>query len=191
MKNETKKPTVFLQTRPTTCGVACLMMVLNGYFQSLLTPAEEGRLRKKLKLNRFDLIPAVSLALYLKEQGLIVRIRHDYPEKFWDKLKSFPEDLVEQLHKKHLIAKQKGIVIETGPIEATEVARQLEEGSYLIWGTETGEGVKHAILLFGISDGNVSAIDPLIGEVVYPIDILLARAKMDVGSWYIATSPNN
>lgn len=188
MKNS-KNITPFLQTRPTTCGVACIMMVLNHYQNAPLTSKEEGRLRKKLKLNRFDIVPVISLASYLKDKGLLVQVRHDDPQKFWKKMDSeFPEDFSAQMRKRHSTASNQGIKIERGAIETTEILNALNARKLILLGTETTEGIKHAILLHNADGNTVSYVDPLYGELRASIDEIMLRARMDVGTWFISIS---
>ncbi len=185
MKNN--EPEVYLQTRATTCGISCMMMAIDHFLGMSLTSRTEGNLRKKLKLNRFDLVPAINIAMYLQEQGLDVTVRHDFPYKFWNTLASAPEDLAEQMRKKHLVAKERGVEIKTGEITSSEIVNALDKG-LVILGIEIAGGIKHAILLYRINDSIVSYIDPLVGKRAASLDLVLAKARMDVGTWYISIS---
>ena len=188
MKKTDKILIPFLQTRPTTCGVSCVMMARNYFLDTPLSTVEEGRLRKKLKLGGFDIIPAISLALFMKEEGLVVKVRHDEPRKFWKFIgENFSEEFVIRMQDRHAMAARHGVKAETGAISPEEILGELKFEKLVILGTETAEGIKHAILLYGIEpDGKVQFVDPLVGAQVQHIDSLLERARMDVGTWYIS-----
>lgn len=181
-KNE---PRVYLQTRATTCGVSCVMMILNLLRNLPLATSIEGKLRKKLKINRYDIIPAICLVMHLRANGLHCVIRHDFPHKFWEKMRQAPEDVAEQIAKKHAVAKKKGVEIQTGPISSEEIIDEIRKG-LVILGIEIGGDIKHAILLYHSEQDNVYFIDPLRGKSVEKIDSLLQRATMDTGRWFIS-----
>ncbi len=91
-KNSFTEPPVFLQTRATTCGVSCLMMVLGALKGHELNSQIEGKIRKQLKMKGYDLVPAISLAEYLKKQGLEVEAYHQNSGLFWQHIRdSFPD----------------------------------------------------------------------------------------------------
>jgi hypothetical protein len=90
------------------------------------------------------------------------------------------------MKKKHVVAQEKNITVETGEISSKEIGDRLLEGEFIILGIETVGGIKHAILLYAYENGFVSVIDPLVGQLKETLDDILKCARMDVGTWYIS-----
>jgi hypothetical protein len=179
------EPKVFLQTRPTTCAVACMMMSLNAFRGSPLSVDEETRHYEELRIPGSSIVPAASIAARIRHAGLEARIRHETPERFWRRMAQASPDLVRRQHDAYLAAEEAGVVFEQHTITTAALAEEIAANRLVMFGINMG-AVKHAVLLYrGDADG-FWLVDPLIGRSQVNADVLLDRGTFDVGRWYIA-----
>ena len=181
-----KEPAVFLQTRSTTCGVACMMMAMNYFLGTPLNAVLEGKLRKKLKMKRYDLIPAFNLATYIKQRGLEVAVFHQDPQKFLDFLRMHNEDIFHQQEAAYTRALSHGIKPHHDKITVNDLINALNTGRLLIYGIFLDENIKHALLIYKYEQGIFHVIDPLVGKRTFTADELMDAGNLDTGRWYIS-----
>jgi hypothetical protein len=184
--NSPSSPAVFLQTRPTTCGVACTMMAMNFFLGTPLTASFEGKIRKRFKLKRFDIIPPISLARFMKTEGLSVVIVHQDAQKFWRTIGSISDDLLVEQEEAYQRARANGIKPEYRDVKAEDIKNLVRDGWLIMKGIELSSGIKHAVLIYGSSGEDFYLIDPLVGKTLKNERELMALGDMDTGRWYIA-----
>lgn len=175
-----------MQTRPTTCGIACMMMILDAFKGIDLTSATEGRFRKRLKLRGWDLVPAINIARELKDTGLSVRVRHEDPFRFWNFLHESDPELFQAQQEAHGRSARAGIRVEQGAITAQDIYREIDNGSLVIFGLDLGDNIKHAILLCSREGEILRAVDPLSGSMEKDAESLLRSAPKEGGAWFIS-----
>jgi hypothetical protein len=181
-----KEPAVFLQTRSTTCGVACMMMAMNYFLGTPLNAVLEGKLRRKLKMKKYDLIPAVNLATYMKQRGLEVAVFHQDSHKFWDFLRMHNEDIFHQQEAAYTRALSHGIKPNLNKITVDDLINALNAGGLIIYGIFLDENIKHALLIYKYKQGIFHVIDPLVGKRTFTPDELMHAGNLDTGRWYIS-----
>ena len=163
-----------------------MMMIMNYFLGTPLSTAWEGKLRKKLKLHRYDLIPAINLAYYMAQQGLEVNVRHQDSHKFWSRIRLFNEDIYLQLQAAHSRERKYNTKFGFGPISKKDIIDELRNGRLLIYGTFLSENIKHALLVYKHEGDLFYLIDPLIGRKTCTEDELIKVGDLDTGRWYIA-----
>lgn len=185
---QTIEPSIFLQTRYTTCGVACLMMALNALGKDMpLTKGSEGELFRSMRVKGYDLVPAISLATYARRQGLTVAATiEDGPRDFWTFWRNTDPHMYEAQENAYARARAAGVTIDHNPVDAEVLKRSLSEGNLLIVGIDMGDGIKHALLVYGWEDGKFILVDPLSGRRQVPEERLVADMQMEFGKWFIA-----
>lgn len=184
-----RKFDIFLQTRPTTCGVACMMMVMHHFLHGpSLNSSVEGRLRRKLRLRRIDIVPVTGLASYMKEKGLDVLVNHEDPERFWSFLRETNQDHYEQQVKAYDKAKKKGVIFTFSPITSGLIKAELNKRRLIIFGVTLEGNIKHAIVIHSYKDGKFETVDPLLGTRVFTEKALIATGKMDTGGWFVSVA---
>src|SRR5947209_6593124 len=185
-REEEREPSVFLQSTSITCGVACTMMIVNYYMSTPLNTQWEGELVRKLKLERYDIVPAISLAAYMSQQGLVVRVKHQDDHKFWEFLRLRNEDMFLQQKAAFARARQHDIEFDFNPISINDILSEVAKGRLLIYGITLMGGIKHALLVYKYNDGLFYVIDPLAGTVTYTEHELMQAGDLDTGRWYIS-----
>jgi hypothetical protein len=191
IKNKSE-PEIFLQTRPTTCGVACMMMILHHFRGDKLTQSVEGKFRSDLKLKGYDIIPAISIASYLKKEGFSVFVYHQDSHLFWDHLLKMDPVMYDLQEKRYGYAYAAEIKVDTHTEVNTELLRShLDKGALVICGIDLPGEIKHAVLLYGAGGDMISYIDPLSGKQIIPTSELLQMMKTTSGTWCIAVYPSD
>lgn len=181
-----KDPEVFLQTRTTTCGVACIMMVMNHFLGSPMTRAIEGKLRKKLKLRRYDIVPAISLAAHLRVLGLSVGVVHQEPQKFWNFIAHMDDSMLEEQSAAYRRATAVGVRPVHLPVTLANIRTELSRDKLIIYGLALANGVKHAVLVYRSVDAGFLVIDPLAGRQRLGAEELMLAGDLETGRWYIS-----
>jgi hypothetical protein len=185
-QEQEKEPSVFLQTRGTTCGVACMMMAMNYFLGTPLNSVLEGKLRRKLKMKKYDLIPALNLATYAKQHGLDVAVFHQDSDKFWDFLRMHHEDIFHQQEAAYARALSHGIKPNHDKITVDAMINALNAGKLLIYGIFLDDNIKHALLIYMHKQGIFYVVDPLFGKRTFTTDELMYAGNLDTGRWYIS-----
>lgn len=186
MKNH--DPQTFLQTRSTSCGVACLMMALHTLGSPVtLTKGTEGKLFRLLRLREYDLVPAICLADYAAKQGYRVNaVLEDGPVNFWDYWRITDPVVYEAQERAYAHARAAGVNIKRHTkVNGSALRQSLASGSVAIVGVTLLEGVKHALLVYGSEEGSFEVVDPLNGRHKIPEEVLLQKMSMEFGRWYI------
>jgi len=181
-----KQPAVFLQTRNTTCGVACMMMAMNYFLDTPLNPVWEGKLRRQLKMKKYDLVPAINLAAYMKQQGLEVAVFHQGAQKFWESIRLSNEDIFCEQQTAYARALRRGIKPNDGAVTVDAMLEALNADKLLIYGIALNESIKHAVLIYKHEQGFFYVNDPLAGQRIYSPSDLWRAGDLDTGRWYIS-----
>ncbi len=184
---QTYTPPIFLQTRYTTCGVACLMMALSALGSDIkLTKGKEGDIFRELRARGYDLVPVISLAMYASKKGFRVNaVIEDGKLDFWSYWRNADPHMYEAQELAYARARAAGTTIEHKSVSIEAMKESLSEGKLIIAGINLGSGVKHALLLFGWEEGFFSLIDPLSGIRKVPENELYEEMQMEFGRWFV------
>lgn len=187
MQMQTYTPQIFLQTRYTTCGVACLMMALSALGSDIkLTKGTEGEIFRSLRARGYDLVPVISLAAYASKRGYsVTAVIEDGKLDFWNYWRNTDPYMYEAQESAYAWARAAGTSIERRPVNIESMKESLAKGNLIIAGINLGSGVKHALLLFGWEDGFFSLIDPLSGMRKVSETELYEEMEMEFGRWFI------
>lgn len=162
------------------------MMILHHFRGDELKSSIEGKFRKKLKLKGYDLMPAISIASYLKKEGFSVFVHHQNPSLFWDGLRKIDPILFDLQIERYRYASMAGVNVDNRTeINAEILQSYIDMGALIICGIEF-VGVKHAVLLCEINDRKALYLDPISGRQLVFIDTLLESMKTSFGTWCIA-----
>lgn len=186
--NRMKEPAVFLQTRSTTCGIACLMMALEAQGADIrLSKGTEGQLYRELKSKFHEIVPVMMLAWHAKvktKHEVEVVIEHGKVD-FWKFLKANDEEMFQIQERSYALARQGGVGVQYEQVTLERVNGMLKDNKILIVGTDLGDGIKHALLVYDFDGKNYKIIDPLSGKRSIRAEHFLSTLKMDFGSWII------
>jgi len=180
-----QRPAAFLQSRPTTCGVACCMMVMHDLLGTDLSRTLEGSIRHRLKTRYYDIVPVISIARYLFKAGLSVRVIHERPDLFWERMRAHPVMLQEQeiAYKR---AARDGLRVHHSAVTIEALKSELSVDALVILGISLGPDVKHAILLFNCVNDTFGCVDPLRGYRYLHASENARAMQLDTGAWYLA-----
>ncbi len=180
-------PSIFLQTRYTTCGVACMMMALSALGSEIkLTEGSEGDIFRKLRVDGYDLVPIVSLGAYASKKGYTVTVViEDGPLDFWEFWRNTDSCMYEAQELAYAQARAAGTSIERLFITIESMKESLSAGRLIIAGINLGDGVKHALLVFGWENGFFSLIDPLSGMKKFPEQEFHEKMQTEFGRWLL------
>lgn len=181
------EPSVFLQTRSTTCGVACLMMTLEALGLPIkLTQGTEGEIFRELRIRGHDLVPAISLVTYARKQGRLANaVMENGTVNFWDWLRNTNLQMYEAQEEAYAKARATGANISREAVSIDSLRESLGQGNLIIVGVELGGGIKHALLVYEWKDRSFLLVDPLSGKRSVPEDQLLREMEMQFGRWFI------
>src|SRR3989344_5542267 len=159
-------PSVYLQTTPITCGVACVMMV-RAAFQGVPPTRElETGICEEFYSRHFSVVPVISLAGYLAREGLDVEAHHQDKQKFWDPLKLDPMGLRVQTHRYEQAVLCGVKLYESLALDEPFLRQELSRRRLVICGTMyRSSGVRHAVLLHSAVGTRMHIIDPLEGRL--------------------------
>lgn len=180
------EPEVFLQTRPTTCGIACMMMILHFFRGIKLTTSIEGKFHHRMKLKGYDIIPAISIASYLKKQGLRILVYHQKSYLFWEKLLSIDPVMHDLQGERYKYARATGIEVDKHTeINDNLFKSHLDKGALIICGIDLPGEIKHAVLLYNMKNDTVFYIDPIFGKQITSTEKLVGMMQTSSGTWCI------
>lgn len=182
-------PEIFIQTRPTTCGIATLMMALKMLGERItLTKGTEGDLYRYLKPKTHSVVPVVKLAWYARAKAgkNVAMYIEKGPVDFWEYLRTHDEDMFEAQEQSYKIAHQSGVDIRYGAVSEQLISDLVKDGNVIIVGTDLGGGIKHALLVYEATPTSFLYVDPLSGKREAKKDEFMKLLKMDFGSWAIA-----
>lgn len=190
-REEARTPDVFLQTRPTTCGVACVMMALHAKGVGVsLTRGTEGKIFRSLKMRgpgveERNVVPGIALATFARRKGCTVRaVVENGRTNMWDLWRTTDPALYAVQQKAYEEARHAGVDISYGTVTASAIRSSLRAGNLIIVGVDLGD-VKHAVLVYGIDGNNFLLVDPLYGKTRMSSGTLLRQMKMPTGKWFI------
>jgi hypothetical protein len=184
---QTYTPPIFLQTRYTTCGVACLMMALSALGSDIkLTKGTEGDIFRELRARGYDLVPVVSLAAYASKRGYTVTaLIEDSKLDFWSYWRNTDPHMYEAQELAYARARTAGTSIVRRSVSIESMKESLSKGHLIIAGINLGDGVKHALLVYGWDKGFFNLIDPLSGMRKVPENELYEEMQMEFGRWFL------
>lgn len=159
-----------------TCGIACLMMILDAFGIDYPTVAKEWRYYARY---RSRIMPGTSLgaiACALTRAGLTATLFHASPELMDNRNAYNPPELHEQLLQEHRTFIEwagDGVTVQSGsPVTADTLQHELNRERLVIAevyipGDADGlhDHVLHGILLYGMEDGVFLGCDPLAGRI--------------------------
>lgn len=166
-------------------------MILNTLLDEGLSTKIEGEHRKNLKLKRYDLIPAVSLAAHMARKGLDVIVRHENAFRFWDLMQDMGEDMFAQQQMAYDRARRARVNFSAVRISEDILRSDLAAGRLIVYGVKLTGGIKHAILIYDSNAEQFFAIDPLTGPVIFSAKRLLDAGDLDTGRWNISVAMRN
>lgn len=181
------QPITYLQTTPTTCGVACTMMVRAMLQGVVPIRSEELLLWRKYKQARSDIVPVISLAKHLADCGLDVRAYHYNAELFWSAIRDDSAAKFEQ-EERYADAGKSGVhFCSDTAITPAFIQQEIDRKRLVMCGIELDPSmIKHAVLLYGYSPSSFDIIDPLYGISTIPVDRQMTRMKTAFGEWCIS-----
>lgn len=150
----------------------------------------EGRIRKRLKLRGYDLVPAISFAEHLSRRGLEVRVIHNEGHRFWKWLGDTHPDLMPEMERRYEKARTARVVIDKKTDITEQILQRVLDGHTLVMcGIDLLNGIKHAILVYGYGDDKqFRCVDPLVGKITMPADELMKFMHTPTGAWCIIAS---
>ena len=179
----------YFQTTGITCGVVCAMMV-RGALQGIeLTRDLEMSICKELYSKRFGIVPVISLAGYLAREQLTVEAYHQDKHLFWDLLATDPIGRSVQEYR-YQQAMLHGVTLFEPPlIDEAFLSREIARERLVICGTMY-HGIRHAVLLYDLINGNTHLIDPIEGVHSLKCDEFIAKMQTFAGVWCISVGAN-
>lgn len=181
-----KFPSVYRQTTNVTCGVACTMMALNYFLDHPLSKEIEDTLYEKLRLENFDIVPAISLASFMAENGLDVTVKHQDEDKFWNFLSGVNKELYQKQKDAYEKAKSFPLKFDYSAVTEESIIHELKENRVVIYGIFLSNYIKHALLIYMYSNGLFYGIDPLSGKRTYSAEKLMEIGDLNTGRWFIS-----
>jgi len=173
MKNMERKLRFFRQHSLETCGISCILMILDYYHKvQYPTVKQERKLYGIYRSRAFCGVQAASAAECLSQNGLNVTLCHESPVLIENRNGYYPQPLYQAIireYRETLNRIQDRIHIQTGcSLTPTWVIGQLDLGKLLMLqcivpGDADGmhDHVLHWVLCFGHRDGQFQVCDPL------------------------------
>ena len=180
--------------RGDTCGIACMMMVLEYY--EIITKAnwyDEKRLYKLYGSKYMIGTPFSAIAFHLSKKGLNTTIYHSSKDLFNNNQKMLSDEIfnlsIEEYKTFLDRAKSFGCKVINGiTINSKLLKDELEKGNLIILAGEFSN-IYHAILITGYKDDSFVVCDPLYKEkqlrTPNEIDSFL---NTSIGSWFITVN---
>lgn len=168
-----RKVRFFRQHSLETCGISCILMVLDAFGRvQYPTAKQERKLYGIYRCRAFKGTLASAIAECLSKNKLNVRLFHSSPQYMDNQNGYYPDQLYREMLKEYVNTidgiKNKVIVACSCSITSDWCRKKLEDGELLIIqcivpGNADGmhEETLHWILIYGYQDGSFLACDPL------------------------------
>lgn len=195
-----RKMRFFRQHSEETCGISCILMILDAFGRvQYPTVKQERKLYMLYRCKAFKGTLAASIAECLSKNGLHVSVFHSAPQYLDNQNGYYPEQLYREMLEEYsgTIEKIKeNVTVESDcSITLDWYREELENGKLLIVqcivpGDADGmhDETLHWILLYGYQDGFFLACDPLSCKIRLSESELDGFTKTPVGSICIAVS---
>ena len=198
-----KKIRFFRQHSLETCGISCILMILDYYGKvKYPTPGQEMKLYRLYGCRSFKGTLASAIADCLSKNGLHVGLYHSSAEYMENEDGYYPEELYRAMleeYKETVQQIRNRVPVETECGFSPDWYREkLDEGKKLIVqcivpGNADGmhDRTLHWILLYGYEDGMFLACDPLSRKIRLSEEELGYYTKTPVGSVCVAVDSND
>ena len=203
MKKTERKIRFFHQHSVETCGISCILMLLDHYRKiQYPTAGQEMKLYRMYRCRAFKGTLASAIADCLSKYGLHVELYHSFSDYMGNEDGYFPEDLYQAMLKEYkgtIQAISDRVFIETGCVFSPDWYRgKLDEGKQLIVhcivpGNADGmhDRTLHWIVLYGYEGNMFLSCDPLSSKIRLSEEELEGYTKTPVGSICIAADQND
>lgn len=163
-------------------------MMVKAVFQGTqLTEELEHCVREEFFSRHFGIVPVISLAHYLAQEGLDVEAHHQDKEKFWDPLKLDLIGFKVQTYRYEQAISCGVTLHEPAILDETFLRQELKRRRLVICGTMyRSSGVRHAVLLYDAADTRLEIIDPLEGRLSLEGNKFLKSMQTFSGTWCIS-----
>lgn len=172
-----------------TCGIACMLMILEYYGIIKANKYYEKKYYNIYKSHFLDGVPFSAIAYHLVKQNLVVSIFHS--EKYLFKKNDYLdssmfESLINEYKMFLKSAKEKNLkIVNRIEIDCNLLKEKLDDNNFIILAGQIDNNL-HAILLSGYIDNNFIVYDPLeSNKQIKSFNEINTFMNTSIGKWFI------